>query len=379
MAELDLFAVTAPGLGDVAASELRGSGIRRVVVQRGGVAWRGDVASMQRANLELRSVTRVLVRIARFHAESFHELERRARSVPWNAFAGTGSAVRFRVTSHASRLYHTDAVAERLARAAMRAGLVPEVTSVEDGDISDTRAQLFVVRIARDVVTVSADSSGELLHRRGYRLAVAKAPLRETIAAAMLLAAGYDGSGPLVDPLCGSGTIAIEGALIARRIPPGASRRFAFMEWPGFEGRDWDRIRDEALARARAVAPAPIVATDRDAGAVRATGENAARAGVAGDVVASVRALSAAVPPQGATGWLVTNPPYGERVGRDVRNLYARLGQLARGPFRGWVMGVLAHDPTDALRRQIGVPLERAFETSNGGIHVKYLVGRAAG
>ena len=149
------------------------------------------------------------------------------------------------------------------------------------------------MRLFRDECTVSADASGELLHRRGYRLATAKAPLRETLAAAMLVGTGWDGSAPLIDPMCGSGTIPIEAALLARRMPPGMTRRFAFMRWPGHDRAAWERLVEQARERALPRAPAPILGSDRDAGAVAASVANAERAGVAGDVEWRRAAISA--------------------------------------------------------------------------------------
>jgi putative N6-adenine-specific DNA methylase len=232
-----------------------------------------------------------------------------------------------------------------------------------------------------DRLTVSADSSGALLHRRGYRLAVAKAPLRETVAAAMLLGSGWDPSAPLLDPMCGSGTIAVEGALLARRIAPGlahpraATRRFAFMEWPSFDEHAWRVDVERARALALPAAPAPIAASDRDAGAIAAAAANAERAGVPADIAFDVRALSAVEPPRGP-GWLVTNPPYGERVGdRDrLRNLYAQLGNVARRKCDGWMLALLSSDPR--LDGQLGIPLTESLRTSNGGIPVRLMVGR---
>lgn len=378
---LALFAIVAPGLEALAAAELRALGARGVVEERGGVRWGGDLRSLQRANLASRTVSRVVVRAARFHASSFHELERRARRVAWAQWIAPGTPVQVRVTAHKSRLYHSDAVAERLVAAAVATGAVPGA-GTPDADPFEPGAQRFLARLDHDELVLSVDSSGALLHRRGYRQAVARAPLRETLAAAMLLASGYDGGAPLVDPLCGSGTIAIEGALLARRIPPGHARAFAFMRWPGFDARAWEATRGELLAGVLPHAPAPIVASDRDAGAVAAARANADRAGVGADVAIRAQALSAAAPPAndgdpggGPPGWLVTNPPYGVRVGADVRDLHARLGQLARGRFAGWRLGVLTSDPGGLLARQIGGRLETAFRTENGGIPVQYLTG----
>jgi putative N6-adenine-specific DNA methylase len=304
--------------------------------------------------------------------------------------------VAFRVTSKKSRLYHTDAIAERLARAIeLRLGVpapwAGEARAAADGDEADggdvgddgapsgTRAtegaQLFVVRVARDDVTVSADSSGALLHRRGYRQAVAKAPLRETLAAALLLAADWRGDVPLLDPMCGSGTIAIEGALVARRIAPGLHREFAFTRWPIAGRSEWSEDLGRATERALGSSPVPIVASDRDAGAVAATRANAERAGVASDIESVVRPISALVAPDAPTGLVAVNPPYGMRIGElgPVRDLYAALGRTLRRECAGWRLALVSPDPR--LDHQLGIALDERVRASNGGIPVRFLVG----
>jgi putative N6-adenine-specific DNA methylase len=380
---LPLFAVTAPGVEPLAAEELRRLGIAGVA-EAGGVAWTGSVHDLYAANLHLRTVSRVVLRVGDFSARSFIELERHARKLPWDRLLTPGRAVRWRVTCRKSRLYHERAVEQRFQEAVERAIGAVATVSGEDEEEEGAGEQLFVVRFLRDRCTVSVDSSGELLHRRGYRQATAKAPLRETLAAALLLASGWDGDAPLLDPLCGSGTIPIEGALLARRIPPGLAsatrepRRFAFQEWPDHDEKLWsavvERGRDGILERA----PVPIHASDRDAGAIEAAHANAARAGVEADLELSVRALSAADPPPGA-GWLVTNPPYGVRVGEAgrVRDLYAALGRLARERLAGWTVALLSADR--ALEAQVGIPLAEKLATRNGGIPVRVVAGRVPG
>ncbi len=222
----------------------------------------------------------------------------------------------------------------------------------------------------RDRCTLSADSSGALLHRRGYRLDTAKAPLRETLAAAMLLAVGWAGSQPLLDPFCGSGTIPIEAALLARNVAPGIARSFACERWPLLGAVRWNDLRAAARRDERASATV-IAGSDRDAGAVDAARANAELAGVAGAVRLGRVALSAVTPPADGPGWIVTNPPYGVRVGerRPLRDLYARLGQLLRGPFAGWNLALLVAAPE--LEAQLGLELTDRFVTTNGGIRVR--------
>lgn len=376
---LSLFAVTAPGLEPLAAAELAARGVE-ATAEAGGVAFGGTAAELYAANLWLRTASRVVERAAEFRARTFFELERHARKVPWERWLAPGRPVRLRVSSRKSKLYHEGAVAERvLAAIDARVGGIgaAEVQKGEEGE-EEGDAQLFVVRFLHDRCTVSADASGALLHLRGYRQAVAKAPLRETLAAAMLMAAGWRGDAPLVDPMCGSGTIPIEGALLARRIAPGLShpeglRAYAFQRWPGFDAGAWARVVDEARAMVLPSCPVAIVGSDRDAGAVAAAEANAARAGVAGDVSFSVRPMSAMEPPPGP-GWLVSNPPYGLRVGESgpLRSLYAALGRVARERLPGWTLALLSADPR--LDGQVRLPFRDALRTRNGGIPVRVVV-----
>ncbi len=360
-----MFASAAPGLEPIVAAELESLGLGGRSVE-GGVEFEGGAPEMFAANLWLRAASRVLTRAAEFHASSFHELERRANQVPWENWISRGGAIRFRVTCRKSRLYHSDAVAERLTTAAVKhAGAVPA-----EGDAG----QLFVVRIVHDECTIRADSSGELLHRRGYRQAVAKAPLRETLGAAMLLASEWDGRSPLVDPFCGSGTIAIEGAMIARRMAPGARRSFAFERWPSHDAAKWRSVADRARESELPSAPTRIIASDRDEGAVRSSIENAQRAGVDADVEAIVRPVSAMEPPA-KHGCIVTNPPYGVRIGerRELRNLYAAFGNALRQKASGYHVALLSADPS--LESQVGIDFEEVLRTTNGGVAVRLVVG----
>ncbi|HJP86419.1 MAG TPA: class I SAM-dependent RNA methyltransferase [Gemmatimonadaceae bacterium] len=387
---MEIFVVTAPGLESIAAGELKGLGVRGNQ-QPGGVSFSGDHRLLYLANLHLRTPSRVIVRLGRFHASTFYELERRLKKISWQNFLQRDSTVDVRATCRKSRLYHSDAVVERVVAAISEAG-VPvhlhksESTASDDGEelsVGNDASQLFVVRIVNDQCEISADSSGALLHRRGYRLETSKAPLRETLAAAMILASGWRPRDPLVDPLCGSGTIPIEAAMLARRIAPGLRRNFQFMRWPTFDAALWKELT--SIAEADIVPGEMIGATirgaDRDAGATAAAVRNAERAGVAANVDFSTQSLSTtldALPDApGGEGWILTNPPYGIRVGeRDLRNLYARLGSvLQRNP--AWRLGVLAAE--EHLVRQGGIRLRSRFDTKNGGIPVSFLASEKAG
>jgi len=368
----ELFAICAPGLESVLETEMRTLGLDVGKRDIGGVAFAGGSSALFRSNLWLRTATRVVARVGEFHARLFDELERHSRKLAWSRFIASGQPVRLRVSTSKSRLYHTGAVAQRIAEAMEKStGIAPTVTSAGDED-EEAETPLVIVRLFRDQCTVSIDTSGALLHRRGYRLATAKAPLRETLGAALLLAGEWDPRTTLIDPLCGAGTIPIEGALIARRIPPGLQRGFAFMRWPSFHEPTWKKVLDEAREQMLGAASAPILGSDRDAGAIAASRENAERAGVAADIAFEAKAISHIAPPVGAPpGAIVTNPPYGLRVGdRDaLRNLYAQLGKVARERFTGWKLIVLSADPR--LDGQIGGAMEPVLSTKNGGIAVR--------
>jgi len=344
------------------ARELRALG-EKPRAEDGGVSWRGDTRSVMRANLWLRTATRVLVRVARFKATTFAELERAANRVAWERFLAGGATADFRVTSRKSRLIHTDAIAERLQSAVGRRSSVVGTSKAE---------QLFVVRVLRDEFEISVDSSGELLHMRGYRQAVGKAPLRETLAAALLIAADWTGDTPLVDPFCGSGTIPIEAALIARRIAPGAGRHFAVLDWPGADAATWKALLDDARSRALPRSPVAILGSDRDKGAILFARANAERAGVADDVELSVRAVSAIEPPP-APGLVATNPPYGVRASpkTDVRNLYAQFGNVMRTTCAGWRVAFYSAQQRHA--RETRLEPRELFRTTNGGIDIAAL------
>ena len=381
---LDLFVVCAPGLEALAASELRDLGLEGNPVH-GGVELQGTIATAARLNLWLRTASRVLVRLGSVKALSFPELVKKARELPFELCLRKGAGappVSLRVTCRKSRLYHSDAVAERI-HAAIEARLGAKVALVEPAGEDDPApleaSQLIVVRFDRDVCTVSADTSGALLHQRGWRAQGGKAPLRETLAAALLFAAGYRGrpeDGPVLDPLCGSGTIAIEAALIARRAAPGLRRTFSIQRWPGFDAAEFQGQLAAAKANELIKISSEIVGSDHDAGAVAIAKANAAQAGVAGLVRFEQRPLSLLQPPAGV-GLLIANAPYGVRVGAgaDLGRLFRDLGEVARTKLRGWRLAVLVGD--ESITSASGLRWQRLLALQNGGIPVKLLGAKA--
>jgi putative N6-adenine-specific DNA methylase len=375
------FAVTAPGLEPFTALELTALGLACVpaaeAASPGGVAFKGDLQTLYRANLQLRSASRILARLGTFfYATTFPELQKRASRLPWERCLTPGQTVAMRVTCHQSRLYHSDAVA-RSVSAGLEERLGKACPLVKEEKETDGHpSQLIIVRLVDDKCTISIDTSGELLHKRGYRLEVAKAPLRETLAAALLMASGWEQSATLLDPFCGSGTIPIEAALMSLGIPPGLNRRFAFMDWPGFDSQKWADIRNESapIAHSSFSIHPSILASDRDAGAIKMAHANAERAGVSDTIEFKCQAVSSITPPAGP-GWVVTNPPYGVRVseGKDLRNLYAQFGNVLRRQCPGWNVAVLCNDPV--LLGQMQVKLDTSLGFVNGGIGVRVARG----
>lgn len=382
---LRCFAVCPPGVEAITAGELRALGCRVHQHAQGGVTFEATTRQLYAANLWLRTATRVLVRVATFRAAQWSDLEAGVATVDWASFADDGGMVSLRVASHGSRLFHTGAIAERVAAVLDRHGLDVVAAGEREGEGSSRSAGgsdglrppllPVVVRVAHDDVTVSVDSSGDGLYRREWRLDVAKAPLRPTLAAALLLAVGWDASSSLVDPFCGAGTIVIEAARLARGRPPAITRPYGFQSWPAFEAGTWASVQGEATSRARAIPPGVVLrGSDRDAGAVAAARANAARAEVVDDVELTEAPVSACELPAGG-GWVLTNPPYGRRVrgsaGADLRNLYARLGQVVAAGGPGWHLGVLTDDRVVATHT--GLPLAPVLTTSTGGLPVHLL------
>lgn len=378
--EQRLFVVTAPGLEAFTAREMRALGLAGKRVGQptvGGLEFAGSLCDLYRLNLHLRTASRVIVRLGEFYAAAFSELRTKASHLPWERYLRPGQPVAVRVTCHQSKLYHSDAVAERVLGAIGDRLGIPAEPAAWDEDSSEAPPQGVVVRLSNNMCTVSMDSSGALLHRRGYRLATAKAPLRETLAAAMLLASGWNMEAPLLDPFCGSGTIPIEAALLVRRIAPGKKRHFAFMDWTSFEADLWAEEHAAALAAEREAMPL-LLASDRDAGAIRAAEANAGRAGIAGAITYTCQAVSAITPPPGP-GWVVTNPPYGARVSadKDLRNLYAQLGHVLRLRCPGWQVALLCNSLP--LLHQIQMPLDTSRSWVNGGLRVMLACGTVPG
>lgn len=381
------FLVASPGAEPVVLREAASlEGVARASAAPGGVLIEGALELALRANLGLRAASRVWLRLGEVEAREFAQLRRRSGTLPWEAFVPAGAALHVTVSATRCRLYHTDAVAETIELAVhdrlRRRGAVPGRTGTI---VPDGEAALPVRLLARgegDRWTLSVDASGELLHRRGWRRQGGAAPLRETLAATILGLAGWDPATPLVDPLCGSGTVPIEAAGIALGRAPGLGRSFACERWPSLDADRCRKIRAEAEARAAASAaslatasrPAPILGFDRSAEAIVRARRHAEDAGVAARVTFAEGELADLRAPRGhGRGLVVANPPYGRRLEspRSASDTYARLGWVLKERFARWRAAIVV--PTPELARALKMEPAAEHRLAHGGLRVRLL------
>lgn len=358
-ASLDIFLVVAPGLEQSLAGETREAGFAVSEVLRGGVSLRGTWADVWRANLTLRGATRVLVRIAAFPVFHLAQLDKRAQRVDWAAVLCDDVPVRVEATCRKSKIYHAGAAAQRVERA---------ISEELGAPIGEDGALTLKVRIEANFCTISLDTSGDSLHRRGFKTATGKAPMRETLAALFLREAGYRGTEPVLDPMCGSGTFAIEAAEIASGLAPGRCRSFAFERLATFDAPAWEALRAGGGAQ---VSDWRFFGSDRDAGAIQNATANAAAAGV-GDLCHFKHApVGDLERPSGAPGLVMVNPPYGGRIGNRklLFALYGSLGSVLKDRFSGWRVGLVTSD--GGLASATGLPLSAGPPVDHGGTKVK--------
>lgn len=348
-----------PGLESLLRDEAQALGFAKPKEVPGGVITRGDWADVWRANLQLRGAGRVLARIGSFRVMHLAQLDKRARKFPWADVLRPDLPVRVETTTKRSRIYHAKAATQRIERA---------ITEELGAPISAEAEITVKARIEDDLCTLSLDTSGEALHKRGHKEAVGKAPMRETMAALFLRSCGFDGSEPVLDPMCGSGTFPIEAAEIAAGLAPGRSRDFAFQKLASFDAAAWVAMKARATTAATDVR---FYGSDRDAGAITSSVANAKRAGVAELTRFEKKAVSEITPPDGPPGLVMVNPPYGARIGNKklLFGLYGSLGKTLMAQFSGWRVGIVTSD--GGLARATGLPFRPpAPPVAFGGLKV---------
>jgi len=356
----EIFCATAPGLEPLLAAEISALGFPEPKVERGGVSFEGRWLDVWRANLELRGASRVLARIGAFHVNHLAQLDKLSRRFDWGRVLRKDMAVSVEVTSRKSKIYHAGAARQRI-ETALRESF--GVALAEEAPVS-VRA-----RIENNLCTLSVDTSGALLHRRGFKAAVNKAPMRENLAALFLRACEYTGQESLLDPMCGSGTFVIEAAEMAAGLQPGRARDFAFEHLASFDRKAFGALRKPAVIPEGL----PVfLGSDRDAGAIEMSRANAERAGLATLTRFEQTPIDRLARPECEPGLVIINPPYGGRIGnkKALYGVYDMIGQSLRTRFAGWRVGVVTSDA--ALAKATRLPFKAPGPiVDHGGIKVR--------
>jgi len=367
MSQLDLIATSSFGLEAVVARELTALGYESKTIQPGRMLFHGDASAICRVNLWLRAADRVLLRVGTFSATDFGALFDQTFALPWDewlpataAFPVTGRSLKSQLSSvPACQKIVKKAIVEKLRQA----------HHVESLDETGPKYSIEVA-LLEDQATLTIDTSGPGLHKRGYRRLVGPAPLRETLAAGLILLSFWRPDRPLVDPFCGSGTIPIEAALIGRNLAPGLQRSFAAEAWPNCPASLWDAARQEARDLARPSLPQRAIGTDADEESLSLARYHAEQAGVADDVHFQQKRF-ADFTSKREYGCVISNPPYGERLGRqaEIEALYRTMPEVFRR-LKTWSFYVLtAHPDFEAL---LGQSADRRRKLYNGPIQCTY-------
>ena len=359
MDPFEIFATAPPGLEAVLLDEVKAMGFEDPRQQPGGVAFQGLWPDVWRANLCLRGAGQVLARIGAFRAMHLAQLDKRARKIDWAAHLSPDVTFRVEATCRKSRIYHDRAARQRIERA------VSEIVGAPLDPKADLRVML---RIEDDLASLSLDTSGAPLHRRGHKEAVGKAPMRETLAALFLRQMGYSGTEPVLDPMCGSGTFVLEAAEIALGLLPGRDRHFAFQDFGSFDADAFAALKqahgnDTDLR---------FYGSDRDDGAIRGATANAKRAGISEYCQFTRAPITALERPDGPPGLVMVNPPYGARIGNRklLFALYGSLGAVLKERFKGWRVGIVTSD--GGLAKSTNLPfLPPSPPIAHGGLRIK--------
>lgn len=367
----NFFVTCARGVEELVAAELAALGIVTAKIERGGVAFSGSLLDGGKACLWLRTASRVLQLLAEFPVTTPQELYDGVRSIDWPRYLRPEMTMAVDAVLRDSAMTHSGFLALKTKDAVVdalrdRFGRRPNV----DTKAPDLRINVHLVK---NRCSVSLDLAGDPLDRRGYRLDRNKAPLRENLAAALVAFSGWQGDVPLYDPMCGSGTIAIEAALLASRTAPGLLReRFTFQRWPDHDQQAWQAVIAEAEALRLRELPAPICGFDRSPGAIDMARQNARRAGVAG-LVSVTPADFSTFAPQAAPAVIIFNPPYGERMGAvdELVGLYRQIGDVLKQRCAGTTAFILCGNSD--LVKHIGLKASRRIPLWNGPLECRLL------
>jgi len=338
------FAPCPRGLEGLLAEELKQLGAGNVTVAPGGAAFSGDMETCWRANLGSRLASRILLRLAHVPYKSEREVYAATFAIDWPALFAVTQSIRVDVNAIRCPLRSLDFVTLRI-KDAVCDKFRSRLDKRPDVDTRDPDVRIHGFLDATHF-TLYLDTSGEPLYKRGWRADVGEAPLKENLAAGMILFSGWDGREPFYDPMCGSGTLLIEAAMIALGIPPGARRNFGFEKLAGHDAARWASVRQSVLDQAQAPHPLDIYGSDLSGREVERTRENLEAAGLVGVVIAAPGDILE-VPAPASSGVMVTNPPYGVRLGEtsELAGFYPKLGNALKARFAGWRCYFLSADP----------------------------------
>jgi putative N6-adenine-specific DNA methylase len=368
------FAVTAPGFEELCLKEIKALGLplENAAAVPGGVEFQGRLMACYQANLHLRTAGRILMRIDQFKATNFRQIENKAARIPWELYLPANSLARINVSTHHCRIYHSDAISERILNCISKSRLQVSPAANSAGSANQT----LYIRGLADRFTVSVDSSGTHLHKRGIKKPAGPAPLRETTAAAALMLAGYRGQKPLIDPMCGTGTFSLEAAMIAKNLPSGGFRQFAFMDWPSFRRKQWEYLKQKSIADSSEISP-QIYASDIDPVACNRLKKCLTHHPLSENIRISHQDFFD-IDPKDLTdrsGLVVINPPYGRRLENRPKSegLFLDICARLKRKYKGWQIILIS--PTRRLAQK--VPFELAkHPISHGGLKPIVMIGK---
>ncbi|WP_036485640.1 class I SAM-dependent RNA methyltransferase [Myxosarcina sp. GI1] len=359
------FATVARGLEAIAAKELTSLGAKNVRPDFTGVHFQGDKALLYRVNLCARTLFRLLVPIAEVKSYNAQQLYRQVYNLNWAEYLQPNMTIAVNCTGQNQHLNHThftalkikDAIVDRQRKTKGKRSSI----DIENPDV------LINAHINGDRCILSLDSSGSSLHRRGYHSAMGNAPLKETLASALLDMAEWTPNIPFLDPLCGSGTLPIEATLKALNIAPGLERKFGFQTWLDFDESLWKKVVDEAKEKQLSTIDVPIVGSDKNKNVIEQAIINAKECGVENIITLKQQELSNIQPPA-EKGIIICNPPYGKRIGKEseLGELYQLLGDTFKQKFTGWTAYILTG--SRQLTKKVGLRTSSRTQVYNGAI-----------
>ncbi|GIO52580.1 THUMP domain-containing class I SAM-dependent RNA methyltransferase [Paenibacillus cineris] len=367
MPELQLIATAPMGLEAIVARELKELGYNDVQVENGRVNFTGDYKDICRCNLWLRTSDRILVKMGEFPAKTFDELFEGTKALPWQDWIPANGEFPVEGRSHHSQLSSVPA-----CQGIVKKAIVEKLKQSYHTEWFQENGPRYVIEVnlLKDVALLTLDTTGPALHKRGYRKLVTEAPLKETMAAALLQISRWNPSRPLYDPCCGSGTILIEAALLGWNIAPGLRRSFPSEHWPAIPEELWSEAREEAFDAVQDDEPLQLTGSDIDPKAIEVAKAAAKSAGLAGEIDFQVLPASKAHP-QGEYGCLITNPPYGERLSEktEVEKLVRTLGHTSN-QLPTWSFFALS--PTKQFEHYFGRKADKRRKLFNGRIECQY-------